>query len=504
MSRSALRRRFLQGLAAGAGVSLYAKDTPAKGSGAKGTFPVRDFGAVGDGMRPDTTAIQAAVDACAAVGGGTVYFAPGVYLSGTIFLRSGVALHLEAGATLLGSKNLNDYPATVPKIRSYTDNYTDKSLIYAEGLSNIAILGRGVIDGQGAGFEGPYKVRPYLLRIVGCLNVTVADITLRNSAMWVQHYLASDEIEIRNVTVHSRVNQNNDGIDIDGCQRVRISDCEIVSGDDAIVLKSTLNRYCRDIAITNCVLSTRCNAIKLGTESNGGFEDIVVSNCTIYETSLAGIAVEMVDGGVIDRVMFNNIAIQKAGAPIFIRLGNRARPFESNGPRPPMGKLRNVTISNIEAVAGEEIGCSITGLAGREAENITLDNIHMVFPGGGRADYATRQVPEQEEQYPEYKMFGMLPAYALYCRHVRNLKLRNIETSFQGHDMRPALVCDDVWDLELAGSRFAVEDEVKPVVRLQNVRDGFIHGCRSKRKAAEWIEIIGEKESVTLEANKLG
>lgn len=486
----------MQGLAvtAGAGLSAHA----AAPASARGTvFPVREFGATGDGVRLDTRSIQGAVDACAAAGGGSVYFAPGKYLSGTIFLTDNVALYLEAGATLLGSKSLSDYPVTVARICSYTDNYTDKSLIYAEGASNIAILGRGVIDGQGAAFRGPYKMRPYLIRVISCRNVLVSDVTILNSPMWVQHYLASDEVEIRNVSVHSLVNANNDGIDIDGCQKVRISDCEIVSGDDAIVFKSTLNRPCRDIAVTNCTMSTRCNALKLGTESNGGFENIVVSSCTIYETNLAGIAVEMVDGGLLDRVMFSNIVMQRAGAPIFIRLGNRARPFETNGPKPPMGRLRNVTISNIEAVAGRNHGCSITGLAGHEAENITLDNVRMVFPGGGSAEDASREVPENADKYPEFKMFGVLPAYGLYCRHVKNLNLRNIETRVEGQDARPSLICDDVQDLELSGSRF-------DTVRFRDVRDAFVHGCRSKRKAADWLEISGEKDSVVLDANKLG
>jgi polygalacturonase len=494
----------MQGLVASTGASLAASAAPAPDAARKALFQVREFGALGDGARLDTKSIQAAVDACAAAGGGSVYFAPGAYLSGTIFLKNGVALYLEAGATLLGSKRLEDYPVTISKIRSFTDSYTDKSLIYGEGLSNIAILGRGVIDGQGAAFQGPYKVRPYMIRIIDCRNILVSDITIRNSPMWVQHYLASDQIEIRNVTVHSLVNHNNDGIDIDGCQRVRISDCEIVSGDDAIVLKSTLNRPCRDIAVTNCILSTRCNALKLGTESNGGFENIVVSNCTIYETNLSGIAVELVDGGLLDRVLFSNILMQKAGAPIFIRLGNRARPFEPDGPRPPMGRLRNVIISNIEAVASRNHGCSITGLAGHEAENITIENVRISFPGGGSAEHALRQVPENEEGYPEFKMFGILPAYGFYCRHVRNLKLRNIETRFEGRDARPALVCDDVQDLELSGSRFAVDEGVKAAVRFHNVRDAFVHGCRSKRSAAEWLEISGGKDSVAMQANNLG
>jgi hypothetical protein len=161
-------------------------------------------------------------------------------------------------------------------------------------------------------------------------------------------------------------------------------------------------------------------------------------------------------------------------------------------------------ISNIEAVADRGAGCSITGLAGHEAENITIENVRISFPGGGSAEHAVREVPENEEKYPEFGMFGMLPAYALYCRHVRNLKLRNIETRFEGHDSRPALVCDHVQDLELSGSRFAVEEGVKAAVRFRDVRDAFIHGCRSKRRAAEWLEISGDKDSVVMQANNLG
>jgi len=503
MTTSDLRRRFLQALAVAGGTSRLAA-APAPGAAHRAVYPVREFGAAGDGGRLDTRAIQAAVDACAASGGGAVYFSPGAYLSGTVFVRSGVALELEAGATLLGSKNLADYPAVNAKIRSYTDNYTDKSLIYAEQASGIAILGRGAIDGQGAAFSGPYKLRPYLIRVVNCRNVLVEGVAIRNSPMWVQHYLASEGVEICNITVHSLVNHNNDGIDIDGCQRVRISGCDIVSGDDAIVLKSTLDRPCRDVVVNNCILSTRCNALKLGTESNGGFENIVVSNCAIYDTNLAGIAVEMVDGGVLDRVMFNNIAIQKAGAPIFIRLGDRARPFTENGPKPPVGRLCNVTISNVEAVAAARHGCSITGLPGHEAENVTLENVRIEFPGGGTADDAGRDIPENPAAYPEFKMFGVLPAYGFYCRHVKNLKLRNIETRLAAQDARPALVCDEVEDLELAGSRFAVAAGAKPALRFRNVREAFVHGCRSHLSAGQWLEITGSSETVRLDANQLG
>ncbi|MBN2130332.1 MAG: hypothetical protein JW741_12590, partial [Sedimentisphaerales bacterium] len=212
---------------------------PVAGGAAETLYDVRDYGANPNGQRRCTEAIQKAIDACAADGGGTVYLPPGTFLSGTLTFKSDVTLRLAAGCTLLGSTDLRDYPVTVPKYRSYTDNYTDKSLIYAENVERIAITGRGVIDGRGAAFKGPYKVRPYLMRFIECRDVTVEGVTIRNSPMWVQHYLACDDVRITGVTVKSHVNHNNDGIDIDSCRRVVISGCNIDSGDDAIVLKST-------------------------------------------------------------------------------------------------------------------------------------------------------------------------------------------------------------------------------------------------------------------------
>ncbi|MBM3889694.1 MAG: glycoside hydrolase, partial [Verrucomicrobia bacterium] len=259
------RRQFLQRLvgAGSAGFLLTPRALLAAGDGAKlGGFNIREFGVAGDGSRLDTQPIQKAIDTCAQAGGGTVYFPAGTYLSGTLFMKNRVTLHLDAGAVLLGSKELKDYPVTVSAFRSYTDNYTDKSLLYGEKLQGVAIHGRGTIDGQGAAFKGPYKVRPYLIRFVSCQDVSVRDITLKDSPMWVQHFLACDDVLVEGVRVRSRCNANNDGIDIDCCHRVRIANCDISSGDDAIVLKSTADRPCKDVAVTNCVLSTHCNAFK--------------------------------------------------------------------------------------------------------------------------------------------------------------------------------------------------------------------------------------------------
>jgi len=488
MPNSFSRRQVLTGLAAAA---IPCGAAPAEQNTASGFYDVRQHGASGDGVRLDTKAIQAAIDACARSGGGTVLFAAGTYLSGTIVLRNNVTLQLEAGAVLRGSRNLQDYPAHVPALRSYTDNYTETSLVYAEDVENVTISGRGTIDGQGAAFQGPYKVRPYLMRFVNCRNVSVSDVTIRDSPMWVQHYLACERVNIRGVTVHSRVNANNDGIDIDSCRGVRISDCEIWCGDDAIVLKATMDRPCRDVVITNCVLSTLCNALKLGTESNGGFENIAISNCTVYDTRLAGLAIEMVDGGVLDRVSVANLVMKGVGAPIFIRLGDRARPFVEGGPRPPVGRLRNISISGVQADGAGPTGCAVAGLAEHEIENVMLENIRLNFAGGGTATDAAREIAERTDAYPEYSMFGKLPAYGFYCRHVKNLGLRNIQTGFAQPEARPALVTDDVETLEMAGCAWGCAAEAEAAVRLTQTRDALVQGCRGKGPSGAWIRVTG-------------
>ena len=502
MPNSDLRRRFVLGLG-GTTALAAAQGTGARNGAHQGIFNVVDYGAAADGARLNTKPIQDAIDACARAGGGRVYFPAGKYVSGTLVLKDNVTLELEAGATLLGSRNLDDYPVHVADMRSYTDNYTDKSLIYAENLQNIAIQGHGIIDGQGAAFKGPYKVRPYLMRFIGCRGVSVSGVTIKDSPMWVQHYLGCDEVDIRSIRVHSRVNGNNDGIDIDCCQRVRISDCEIWSGDDAIVLKSTANRPCKDMVIANCVLSSTCNALKLGTETNGGFENIAISNCSIYDTRLSGVTLQIVDGGTLDRVTVSNIAMVNVTCPLFIRLGDRARPFQNGGERPAMGRMRNITISNIEATGARRTGCAIAGLPGHAIENVTIENMRLAFEGGGTSRDAQRQVPENPERYPEYNMFGVLPAYALYCRHVKNLSLRNIQASFADREERPAMICEDVEALEIAGASLAGGSETQPSIRLARVKDAFIHGCRVPGATPAFMEVDSECAGVALVANEL-
>ncbi len=470
--------------------------------GAEVLYDIRDFGALPDGRTLCTQAIQAAVDKCAASGGGTVYLPPGTFLSGTIHLKSGITLHLDQGATLLGSRNLQDYPPVATSYRSYTDNYTDKCLIYGQKLEHVAITGRGVIDGQGAAFKGPYKVRPYLIRFVECRDVVVEGVTMKDSPMWVQHYLACDDVRLSGLTVKSHVNANNDGIDIDSCRRVTITACNIDSGDDAIVLKSTSAQPCRDVVVSACVLRSTCNALKMGTESNGGFQNIVLTGCTVYDTRLAGVALEIVDGGTMDRLVVSDITMNGVGAPIFLRLGNRARPFQEGIDKPGVGRMRNITISNIEATGANATGCAIAGLPDARIENVTLDNIRLSFAGGGRLEQAARPIPEEPEKYPEYAMFGPLPAYGLYCRHVEGLKFSNVQLQLAGSDKRHAVVLDDVKNATLDGLDAAFFPGGAAPLRLVDGREVLIQGCRPAAGTDVFLRLQGPRtEGVTLMGN---
>lgn len=453
-------------------------------------WDIRDYGAQGDGETLCTAAIQKAIDACASAGGGTVRLPAGTWLSGTLRLESHVTLWLDAGCTLRGSPNLEDYPENEPKLRSYTDQYVCQSLIAGEDLQQVAIRGQGVIDGSGGSFHWrKYRNRPYVIRLVNCRDVSIEGVTLRGSPMWMQHYLACQRLAIRGIRVFNHGGYNNDGLDVDGCRDVTISDCRIDSDDDALCLKSTLDQPCENVAITNCVLSSHCNAFKTGTESNGGFKNITFSNCVIqspqdssavygHKAGMAGIALEIVDGGQLDRVAISNVVIDGVGVPLFLRLGNRARPFTPGGPRPGVGTFRNVSISHVIARGTSTIGCSITGLPGHPVENVTLSDVRVQLPGGGKKEWTGKDVPEQEAKYPESRMFGELPAYGLYCRHVRGLKLRDLALGTEKPDGRHALVCDDADDLTIDSLDATADREAAGVLRFRDVRRAVVRGCR--------------------------
>jgi len=429
--------RVVRRLAATSAVLLGALGTA---SGASKAGDPRAHGAVADGRTLDTAAIQAAVDACAKAGGGTVVLRGGTFKSATIRLRSRVTLEIAKGATLLGSENANDYPAITPAVDYLYRDRFKKSLIYAERESDVALRGEGTVDGQGRMFpakKGDDLGRPYIVRFSECRNVKVSGLTFRDSARWLSHYLVCTNVDIEGVTIHSRIRENRDGMDIDSCDGVRISKCSILSGDDSIVLKSTAGIPCRNVTVSDCRLSSSASALKLGTESQGGFADVLFRDCTVYDTR-DGIAIEEVDGGVCERVTVSNIVMRNVAVPIFVRLGNRATPIPGR-PVPGVGRMRDVVIRDVEAVGAGRTGCSITGIPGHPVENVTVENIRIRFAGGGTAEDAARVPPEKEAAYPRGDMFGTLPAWGFFCRHVAGLTLRNLDLAVDAPDARPAI-----------------------------------------------------------------
>jgi len=264
-----------------------------------------------------------------------------------------------------------------------------------------------------------------------------------------------------------------------------------VSGDDAIVLKSTCDRACRHVVITNCLLRSDCNAFKLGTESNGGFAHIALSNCVIYETRLSGLALELVDGGTLEDVTVSDVTLHAVNNPLFIRLGNRARPFSATAPQPGQGTLRGVRIRGLRATGGNVTGCPISGLPDAPIQDLRLEDIFLEAGGGGTVADAERTPPELPEHYPEYNMFGRLPACGFYCRHVEGLSLTNVRVTTAEADHRPTLFCDDVARLEVSRWRTRADSQVA-AIRLRQVRDAWLEDGLGPAVARPFVELHGE------------
>jgi len=410
-------------------------------------------GAVGDGTALNTAPIQKAIDECSASGGGTLTFPAGKYVTGTIRIKSNVTLRLERGASLLGSTEVADY-LNVDPFTDGSGNPLGYALIVAVDARNVGIEGPGTVDGQSPALkkkQNPYTMRPFLVRWVHCTDVTVRDVHLVNPGAWTLNFFETKGATVENVTIRSRGlgMPNNDGINIDSSEGIRVRDCDIDSGDDALVVKSTSAAMpSRDIVVSGCKLSSRTNAIKLGTESIGGFENISVTDCRITGTKMAGIALYGVDGGDLRNVTISDIAMDGVMVPVSIRLGARLKTFREGDQPKPTGKLCDVVIRNVSARNIGLIGILVNGVPGHPVERLTLENLRLELPGGGEAAAAAVRLPEKESAYPEFEMFGkILPSYAIYARHVRGVKFLNVETIPLKADARPATLLVDVEDV---------------------------------------------------------
>lgn len=461
-------------------------------------YNVKDFGAKGDGKTIDSPAVNQAIEHASANGGGTIFFPAGTYLSYSIRLISNITLYLDNGAVILAAypeKN-SGYDEAEPnefnKFQDFGHSHWKNSLIWGIGLENIHIIGQGLIDGRGLTREESRLpgVGNKAISLKLCKNVVIQDISMVNCGHFALLATGVDNLTIRNV----KVDTNRDGFDIDCCKNVRISDCSVNSPwDDAIVLKSSYALgYFKDtenVTITNCLVSgydkgTLMDAtyqrnepqapdqgfvtgrIKFGTESSGGFKNITISNC-IFERC-RGLALETVDGGYLEDVVISNVTMKDiVNAPIFLRLGSRMRSPEGT----PVGKMRRITISNLNVFnADSRYASIISGIPGHLIEDISLNNIRIVYQGGGTKENASLLPPENEKLYPEPWMFGTIPASGFFIRHAKNVRLKDISISFMNPDYRPLFWADDVHGLKIKDVDAVLENGVERF-KLLNVSD---------------------------------
>jgi hypothetical protein len=485
-------------------------------------FLPRQFGAVGDGKALDSPAINAAIDACTKAGGGVVYCPPGRYLCGTVELKSNVTLYLEAGAVILGSTDVKQYtpkPGPDP-----TADAGQGHLIYARDVENVSVVGPGKIDGQGRSFWTPTNRKPVpdsqkwsdarhldwkpnarispMVELVNCTNLRLESIELTGASGWTLRPINCTRVFIQGIVIRNpAIGPNTDGIDLTGCQQVVISDCLIDTGDDAICLKSEnpygdVPRLSQNIAVTNCIVTSSTTGFKIGTATQGGFENITFSNSTIVNSDpdiasrmIAGIAIEVVDGGWVDGIVITGIQIQNARAPLLIRRGDRAKPFPAVN-----AGLRGVLIDGIHAT-GAILTSSITGLPGMEVEDVRLSDIHIDTMMPGRKEWLHSSVPEVPSAYPQSRMFGWLPASGLYCRHVRGLSLRDVSFTAPAEEWRNTIIFDDVSQLRVDGFTTTPANGGVPPLVLTGARDAWITGAAAPINSSAFARIEGSQTS---------
>lgn len=455
---------------------------------------VKEFGAACDGKTLCTASVRAAVDRCAAAGGGTVFFPEGSYVLSTVFLKSNVRIELADGAVLLGSENFYDYApqekTDYPVYQDASHTYFDLSMFVGRNCENISVVGKGKIDMRSVwdedGVRGAeIKHRgPKCIALKECRNVEIRGLEIVNATDLAVYFAGCENVEISDLKMRVYI----DGISPDNSENVRIHDCDLETGDDGIVFKSsyTLNRLgvCGNIRVWNCRVKSRCNAVKFGTETNGGFENIVVENIEIRQTRITGISVESVDGAVIDGITVRNITMENVNAPLFVHVGKRMR-----GPKGrKIGKIKNVLFENITAKGPYEpyeimpwnydgykqndrlqdpkkfgtaesfdgtketddwqMTSNICGLKESPLENITLKNVRLELDGGVKT--YDRCVPEEARDYPEVYVYGrILPAKGIYFRHIDGLTLENVSVKTYREDMREDFIFDDVERIEI-------------------------------------------------------
>ena len=515
----------MAGLTLAGGATTILNSSQAHGQAAPGAsaataakpvyYDVRAYGAKGDGTSIDTPAINAAIDAAANAGGGTVVLPAGVYASYSIHLRSNVALFLQQGATILaaptpyGGLTSGGYDAAEPQgawepYQDYGHNHWHNSLIWGENIHDFGIFGPGLIYGKGLSRGHDEKTLPNTtaagvgnkaIALKNCRNVILADFSILQGGWFGVLATGVDNLTIDNL----KIDTNRDGIDIDCCRNVRVSNCAVNSPwDDGICPKSSFAlgyaRATENLTIANCYVTGAyelgslldgswkpvqlpngrigTGRIKLGTESNGGFKNVAISNC-VFERC-RGFALESVDGAIVEDITITGITMRNVSAPFFLRLGARLR-----GPKPQtvIGTMKRIAISNVISSGAAQLPSIIAGIPGYPVEDIKISDVYLRQVGAAGADMAAIQPAENAEKYPEPTMFGDLPAIGIFARHVRNIELSNVEIAAESADERPAFHFDDVDGADLFRIKFPQRAQSNQF-RLKNVSSFRVFGCQ--------------------------
>jgi len=462
---------------------------------------VRDYGATGDGRVLETPVLQAAIDACSRQGGGMVFFPAGKYLTGTLFLHNNIIFHLDAGATLLGSENPEDYPVVRHRWEG-AEQSTYAPLITGRDLKNVTLAGRGVVDGQGEIWWRRFREkaldypRPRLISFVDCENILIEGITLVNSPSWTINPVRCSNLNVRGVTIINPPDSpNTDGINPDSCQHVRISDCYVSVGDDCITLKAgsegehpDQRAPCRDIAIANCTLAHGHGGVVIGSEMNGGVQNVVISNCTFNGTD-RGIRLKSRRGrgGTVEDIRASNLIMTDVLCPLTMNLyygcGAWGDPMVSDKQPQPLDegtpRIRRIHLSHVTARGVKYAAGFVYGLAEMPVEEISLSDISITLSEGTEAGY-----PEMADGLELMQRAGF------FLRNVRGLTLQNVEISGQAG---PAFRLADIEGGTISACSSSTPDPDAPVMNLDNVAHALIHACRAAPGTGVFLRLTGAR-----------
>ncbi|WP_282036002.1 glycoside hydrolase family 28 protein [Saccharicrinis aurantiacus] len=419
-------------------------------------FDVRDFGAKADGVSLDTEAVQNAINAATQNGGGKVIIPSGkIVLSGTIYMKDFVTLHIENGGTLLASPDYKDYPNNTHKNMYKNEPHMDRCFIYAEDAKSFAFEGYGIIDGNGymKNFTRKKGGRPMLMRFKNCDKIHMRDITILNPAAWVSAWLYCNEIVVDGIKIRSRVNGNGDGLDFDGCTNVRVSNSSFDTSDDSICLQASMqDKPCKDVVITNCIFESKWAGMRIGLLSRGDFESVTVTNCTFKNIKDSGLKIQVNEGGTMKNMVFSNLVMKNVPRPVFMTFAQQKACVDAPDEMYPMKEMKNFTFQNIIADNTEldkNSAFFLTGMPGHNIQNIIIKDVQFFVSGGGTKEDSKKSIKEYtvetlEGWWPEFHLVGTLPASGVYLRHMENVLVDNFHLTVVDADARKPFVLDDV------------------------------------------------------------